>query len=247
MCFFCPLSILIILLGEEGAGLCAYRALAMYTLICVTFSLPPAVGAWLRLLLVALPGLVCLPFFYMCTSSWHTSARAEAGLFSSCKSLKAGEVTQLAENVTGTLAFGCKRVWSNLTLHWWNVIVTLAVGCRKVWFDSTLLKPYLDVSPWSHVYVKQTFPQRCKVKYINCRLNLNKRLKTKVPGNIISKQSLQGPCRFYCKISPSNNVQERFWNFCYHVVASYFIWPFCNFVINLFFNFVYFTNYWASK
>ena len=25
MCFFCPLSILITLLGEEGAGLCAYR------------------------------------------------------------------------------------------------------------------------------------------------------------------------------------------------------------------------------
>ena len=24
--FFCPFSILIILLGEEGAGLCAYRA-----------------------------------------------------------------------------------------------------------------------------------------------------------------------------------------------------------------------------
>ena len=26
MCFFCPFSILITLLGEEGAGLCAYRA-----------------------------------------------------------------------------------------------------------------------------------------------------------------------------------------------------------------------------
>ena len=60
MCFFCPFSILITLLGEEGAGLCAYRAfvLAMHTLICVTFSFPPGVGGgWLRLLLVALPGL----------------------------------------------------------------------------------------------------------------------------------------------------------------------------------------------
>ena len=37
--------------------------LAMHTLICVTFSLPPGVGGWLRLLLVALPGLFCLPFF----------------------------------------------------------------------------------------------------------------------------------------------------------------------------------------
>ena len=26
ICFFCPFSILIILLGEEGADLCAYRA-----------------------------------------------------------------------------------------------------------------------------------------------------------------------------------------------------------------------------
>ena len=29
--------------------------LAMHTLICVTFSLSPGVGGWLRLLLVALP------------------------------------------------------------------------------------------------------------------------------------------------------------------------------------------------
>ena len=35
----------------------------MHTLICVTFSLPPGVGDWLRLLLVAVPGLICLPFF----------------------------------------------------------------------------------------------------------------------------------------------------------------------------------------
>ena len=34
----------------------------MHTLICVTFSLPPGIGGWLRLLLVDLPGLFCLPF-----------------------------------------------------------------------------------------------------------------------------------------------------------------------------------------
>ena len=32
-------------------------------IICVTFSLPPGVRGWLRLLLVALPGLFCLPFW----------------------------------------------------------------------------------------------------------------------------------------------------------------------------------------
>ena len=66
MCFFCPFSILIALLGEEGAGLCSCICLlAMHTLICVTFSLPPGVGGWLRLLLVALAGLFCLPFFIL--------------------------------------------------------------------------------------------------------------------------------------------------------------------------------------
>ena len=40
--------------------------LAINTLICVTFSLPPGVGCWLRLLLVALPGLFCLPFYTVC-------------------------------------------------------------------------------------------------------------------------------------------------------------------------------------
>ena len=33
----------------------------MHTLICVTFSLPAGVRGWLRLLLVALPGIFCLP------------------------------------------------------------------------------------------------------------------------------------------------------------------------------------------
>ena len=34
----------------------------MHTLTCVTFSLPPSVKGWLRLLRVALLGLFCLPF-----------------------------------------------------------------------------------------------------------------------------------------------------------------------------------------
>ena len=37
--------------------------LTMHTLICVTFSLPPGVRGWLRLLLVALPALFCTFFF----------------------------------------------------------------------------------------------------------------------------------------------------------------------------------------
>ena len=52
--------------------------LAMHTLICVTFSLPPGVGVggWPRLLLVALPGLFCLPFSgeiiaFMIASIWR--------------------------------------------------------------------------------------------------------------------------------------------------------------------------------
>ena len=37
--------------------------LAMHTLVCVTFYLPNGVRGWLRLLLLALPGLFCLPFY----------------------------------------------------------------------------------------------------------------------------------------------------------------------------------------
>ena len=61
---FGPFSILITLLGEEGAGLCAYVHLfvSYAKLICVTFSLPPGVRAWMRLLLVVLPGHFSLPF-----------------------------------------------------------------------------------------------------------------------------------------------------------------------------------------
>ena len=48
--------------GEWSLCLSCICLLAMHTLICVTFSLPPGVRGWLRLLIVALPGLFCLPF-----------------------------------------------------------------------------------------------------------------------------------------------------------------------------------------
>ena len=34
--------------------------------LCMFLSLPPGVGCWLRLLLMALPGLFCLSFWYFC-------------------------------------------------------------------------------------------------------------------------------------------------------------------------------------
>ena len=62
--FFCLSHFDHLALGRRSWSLCLsfICLLAMHTLICVTFSLPPGVGGWLRLLLVALPGLFCLPF-----------------------------------------------------------------------------------------------------------------------------------------------------------------------------------------
>ena len=73
MCFFCPFSILIALFGGRGrfgwggvggASLClsCICLLAVRALICATFSVPPGVVGWLRLLLMALCGLFYLPF-----------------------------------------------------------------------------------------------------------------------------------------------------------------------------------------
>ena len=47
--------------------------LAMRMLICVTFSLPSGFGGWLRLLLVAVPGLFCLPFLTKCRADMFES------------------------------------------------------------------------------------------------------------------------------------------------------------------------------
>ena len=54
--------------GKGSWSLClsCICLLAMHTLICITFSLPPGVGGWLRLLLVALPVLFYLPFCVIC-------------------------------------------------------------------------------------------------------------------------------------------------------------------------------------
>ena len=49
--------------GSWSLCLSCMCLLAIHTLVCVTFSLPPGVGVWLRLLLVALPGRFCLLFY----------------------------------------------------------------------------------------------------------------------------------------------------------------------------------------
>ena len=48
--------------GSWSLCLSCICLLAMHTLICVTVSLPAGISGWLRLLLVALPVLFCLPF-----------------------------------------------------------------------------------------------------------------------------------------------------------------------------------------
>ena len=45
--------------------------LAMRTLICVTFSLPPGVRGWLRPLLVALSGFSVYSFVYLFGYQWE--------------------------------------------------------------------------------------------------------------------------------------------------------------------------------
>ena len=50
--------------GSWSLCLSCICLLAMHTLICVTFSLPPRISGWLRLPLVALPGIFYLPFSY---------------------------------------------------------------------------------------------------------------------------------------------------------------------------------------
>ena len=59
-CFFIPFSIRIILLGEQGAGVCASHAFVFVFFARINFcpfSLPLGVRGWLRLLIVAVPGL----------------------------------------------------------------------------------------------------------------------------------------------------------------------------------------------
>ena len=68
MCFVYPFSFFYHLAWGRGSwSLClsCICLLAVHTLFSVTFSLLPGVGGRLRLLLVALPGHFCLPFYFV--------------------------------------------------------------------------------------------------------------------------------------------------------------------------------------
>ena len=52
-------------IGSWSLCLSCICLLAVRALVCVTVSLPPGVGGWLRFLFVALPWLFCLLFFYV--------------------------------------------------------------------------------------------------------------------------------------------------------------------------------------
>ena len=68
--FFSPFSIAITSLGEERANLSAFRTFVQFELVWIC-RLPLPVGVWegLRFVIVALPGLFLLPFFYCCVTS----------------------------------------------------------------------------------------------------------------------------------------------------------------------------------
>ena len=63
--FFSPLNIAIISLGEERGNLYAFRTFVRFALVwfCL-FPHPLGVLEWLWLVIVALPGLFSLPFWY---------------------------------------------------------------------------------------------------------------------------------------------------------------------------------------
>ena len=65
LCFFSPFSIAITSLGEERANLSAFRTFVRFVLVWICrFPLPLGVWEGLRFVIVALPGLFVLPFFY---------------------------------------------------------------------------------------------------------------------------------------------------------------------------------------
>ena len=83
----------------------------MHTLICVTFSLPPGVGGWLRLLLVALPGLFYLPFWV------RTLSPLQIDLFwPPCLKIIifAPELLTILRRLLGPLGFGILSKWGYL-------------------------------------------------------------------------------------------------------------------------------------
>ena len=61
--FFSPFSIAVISLWEERAGLCAFRAFVCFARdgLCL-FPFPVGASDWMRLVIVALPGLFFLRF-----------------------------------------------------------------------------------------------------------------------------------------------------------------------------------------
>ena len=68
--FVSPFSIVITSLGEEKAGLCTSREFVFFILHALIFvflwffsSLPVGVGGWLWLVIAALSGLFCYPFY----------------------------------------------------------------------------------------------------------------------------------------------------------------------------------------
>ena len=64
--FFGPFGIAIASLGEEGAGLGAFRAFVRFVLVWVCrFPLPLGVWEGLRFVVVALPGLFSCLFFIL--------------------------------------------------------------------------------------------------------------------------------------------------------------------------------------
>ena len=63
-CVFGPFGVAVASLGEEGAGLGAFRALVRFALVWICrFSLPLGVREGLRFEIMALPGLFSYLFF----------------------------------------------------------------------------------------------------------------------------------------------------------------------------------------
>ena len=65
---FGPFGVAVASLGEEGAGLGAFRAFVRFVLVWICrFPLPLGVWEWLRFVILALPGLFSYLFFTLLT------------------------------------------------------------------------------------------------------------------------------------------------------------------------------------
>ena len=92
--------------------------LATHTLICVTVSLPPGVRVWPRPLLVALPGLFCLPFCDVQTRS-HSVVRENI----LCENCHPAKLTTITEKMCIYRIMGYFRVakFSRFCLKTWGL------------------------------------------------------------------------------------------------------------------------------